>query len=304
MSDSFDELSARARRGELSRAEQQRLKLCLKSSLEARLWQGAARQFDAEDAVLPGDHAAVERVMWRALSAFPAWRARPRRRIGLLVAVAALCLVSAAAASLEGVRYWRAQTKYLSMSPPAVAMPSPRTKAGTARGVTPAVTESQLAAPVMAPSALPLPSSAPPVAATALAAVGRPKAESAGSAAALFAAAALARREGNASKAIALFDSLQERFPGSREARLSDMTLGTLHLRRGAASAALEHFRRYLRASPQGELASEALWGESQALSALGKQREAERRLQLLVERFPGSAYATAARAKLKSAKP
>ncbi len=81
MSDSFDELSARSRRGELSRAEQQRLDVFLKASVEARLWHHAGRELDAEDAVLPGDHAAVERVMQRALSALPASPALgPRRR--------------------------------------------------------------------------------------------------------------------------------------------------------------------------------------------------------------------------------
>jgi TolA-binding protein len=123
-------------------------------------------------------------------------------------------------------------------------------------------------------------------------------------AAALFSEAALARREGNAEKAIALLDSLQQRFPGSREARSSDMTLGSLHLQRGAAAAALEHFARYLRAAPRGGLASEALWGEAQALTALGRRAEAEARLRQLVERFPGSAYAAAARVKLELATP
>jgi TolA-binding protein len=125
-----------------------------------------------------------------------------------------------------------------------------------------------------------------------------------GDAAALFSAAALARREGNAGKAVALLDSLQQRFPASREARSSDMTLGSLHLQRGAPAAALEHFGRYLRTAPRGELASEALWGQAQALTALGRRSEAEARLRQLVERFPGSPYAAASRVKLGLAAP
>jgi TolA-binding protein len=82
------------------------------------------------------------------------------------------------------------------------------------------------------------------------------------------------------------------------------MTLGSLHLQRGAAAAALPHFGRYLRAAPSGALASEALWGEAQALSALGRRADAESRLRQLVERFPGSAYAAAARVKLELAAP
>jgi TolA-binding protein len=301
MSIGFDELSARARRGELSRADQQRLEVFLKSSLEARLWHGAARELDEQDRVLPGDHDAVERVMQRTLSAFPARRTRSRRPLGTLLAVAALCIVSVAAASIEGVRYFRAPTKSLAVKAPApvIVKASPVTvKVPPLR----AVVAPSASAPLAAPSALSMERSAPP-AVSAPSAL-KAKLQSKSDAAVLFGAAALARREGNASKAIALFDSLQERFPGSREARLSDMTLGALHLQRGAATDALEHFRRYLRASPGGELASEALWGESQALAALGQRGESQRRLQLLVERFPNSAYATAARAKLKLAAP
>jgi TolA-binding protein len=299
MSDTFDELSARSRRGELSRAEQQRLEVFLKASVEARLWHHAGRELDAEDAVLPGDHAAVERVMQRALSGFPAPRSRLRSRWGVLLAVGALFVVSVAAASVAGVRYWRQHAQLLEV--------------GTnSRKPAPAALKKPLAfAPVAAasPSTAPIEPREPPrvvasndvpATPTTTARV-RPKPESASAAAGLFGAAALARREGNPGKAIALLDSLQERFPGSREAHLADMTLGPLHLQRGAAPAALEHFRRYLRASPQGELSSEAVWGEFQALSALGQRAEAERRLELLVERYPGSAYAAAARAKLKA---
>ena len=291
MSDTFEELSARARRGELSRAEQQRLELFLKASLEARLWHEAGRQLDAEDAVLPGDHDAVERVMERALSAFPSQRSRRRPRIALLMAVVALFGASAAAASAQGVRYWREHVKASVHVPVSQSRQQPQQQRVSAKPQpAPAVT----AAPIVAPSAM------PPVSAPASSRA-KPKAEAGSDAAALFSAASLSRREGNAGKAIALLDSLQERYPGSREARLSDMTLGALHLQRGAAAAALEHFRQYLRSSPQGELASEAVWGEYQALAALGQRAEAMRRLRLLLERYPGSAYAAAARAKLKA---
>ena len=48
-------------------------------------------------------------------------------------------------------------------------------------------------------------------------------------------------------------------------------------------------------------LAPEALWGEAQSLYALGRAAEARRSLSMLLQRYPDSAYAGAARAKLES---
>lgn len=298
MSESFDELSARARRGELSRPEQQRLETFLKASFEARVWHEAGRQIDAEDVVRAGDHAAVERVMKRTLTALsPAPRRGARKRLALPLVAAAVLGASLAAASVQGVRWWRAQAREVAVTAP--------------RGVVQPLNEARRAAPSAVPSVVAQPSAvaaAPlvPSAVVPATAVTRssPKPDANGDAAKLFGAAALARREGNAAKAIALLDGLQQRFPGSREARASDMTLGSLHLQRGAPAAALEHFERYLRGAPRGELASEALWGQAQALAGLGRKAEAVARLRQLVERFPGSPYAAAARVKLELAAP
>jgi TolA-binding protein len=302
VSETFDELSARARRGELSRPEQQRLDTFLKASFEARVWHESGRQFDAEDRVQPGDHAAVERVMQRMLAAkamTPAPRNVVRRRFAVLLVAAAAFGASASAASLQGVRWWRVhQAHELEVATPVTQKVAPRA----------VVTAPVVAAPGRQPSAeaaAPLvPSAVVPAPAVPRSSPTPSTRDGGNDAAALFSAAALARREGNAAKAIALLDGLQQRFPGSREARSSDMTLGSLHLQRGASAAALEHFGRYLRAAPRGELASEALWGEAQALTALGRRGEAEARLRQLVERFPGSPYAAAARVKLELAAP
>jgi hypothetical protein len=93
------------------------------------------------------------------------------------------------------------------------------------------------------------------------------------------------------------------RWDALKEARLSDLTLGSLHLKLGAAPAAFRHFERYTRSSPDGALAPEALWGQFQALSALGREEEARARLELLLRRFPGSAYASVARGRLEGSK-
>jgi TolA-binding protein len=124
-----------------------------------------------------------------------------------------------------------------------------------------------------------------------------------GSPSELFASAASARRKGKAQEAIVLYDTLQSRYPGSAEANAADMALGMLRLQRGSARSALDHFRRYLAKNPRAELAPEALWGQAQALSSLGRTEEARRSFAALLDRYPDSTYASAARAKLDSAK-
>jgi outer membrane protein assembly factor BamD (BamD/ComL family) len=126
--------------------------------------------------------------------------------------------------------------------------------------------------------------------------VGRSSSEGA---AALFAAAARARREGEVDKAIALYDVLQLRHPAAPESRAADIALGMLHGSRDRPGAALRHFRRYLARSPRGDLATEALWGEAQALASLGRDAEARRSLARLLGEHPESAYAPAARFRL-----
>jgi TolA-binding protein len=110
----------------------------------------------------------------------------------------------------------------------------------------------------------------------------------------------LARREGDREKAIVLYDALQNLHPSAPEARAAEIALGMLQLQKGAAGAALKHFRRYLRDSPNGDLAPEASWGEAEALGALGLRDEARRSLTNLLRKYPESAYAKAARAKLE----
>jgi TolA-binding protein len=119
----------------------------------------------------------------------------------------------------------------------------------------------------------------------------------------LFANAARARREGNLDEALRLYTSLQHRYPGAPESRAADISLAMIQLGRGADAASLEHFQRYLRHSPNGELVPEALWGEAEALRKLGRSEQARRVLSDLLQRFPDSTYAAAARARLEASK-
>ena len=121
------------------------------------------------------------------------------------------------------------------------------------------------------------------------------------SAAALFARANRARRESDTPRAVALYERLQRRFPSSPEALASEIPMGLLKLSLGQASGALPHFAAYLERAPKGELGPEALWGQAQALFALGRSESARRALRLLLSKHPESAYAGAARAKLQA---
>jgi TolA-binding protein len=295
MSQSIEDLSARARRGELDESERRKLKAMLAASVEGRLLHRAGLDFDQENAVLPGDEAIAAQIADRVLARSRSARAATRRRKWIPLAIAA-CFITAAAAG-AAARYRiaivarrtvatladrapppdqdrRARTSTPTVAPPSIAVPLPEPEPPAETKPSPALAPRSTVPPVTAPSA-----------------------------AALFADAARARREGDVDEAIRLFGSLQHRYPASAESRAADIALGMMQLGRGAAGAALDHFRRYQRHSAEGELVPEALWGESEALRKLGRVEESRASLGALLSRFPDSAYAPAARARLDAAK-
>ena len=143
-----------------------------------------------------------------------------------------------------------------------------------------------------------LPESSTPSAPRSSANVASPKPEPGATAGELFRAANQARMQADSARAIALYRRLETEFPNSAEAVSARLSLGMLYLHSGQASTALEQFRAY-RALSRGPTLGDALWGESQALRQLG-QRTAERRvLEELLERFPDSVYAAAAKKRL-----
>jgi TolA-binding protein len=117
-------------------------------------------------------------------------------------------------------------------------------------------------------------------------------------AAELFAAANRARIAGDAPLAVRLSRELEDRYPESREAVTTHLSLGLLQLQQGAPADALQEFRRY-RAVGSTATMPEALWGESQALRRLGRSAEERAVLEELLDRYPGSAYEAAARRRL-----
>lgn len=109
---------------------------------------------------------------------------------------------------------------------------------------------------------------------------------------ALFGMGNEARRKGDATRAEALYRELQQRFPDSREARLSFVSLGRILLDRGKPDLALAQFDHYLEAGHEDALAAEAWYGRSRGLSALGRAAEARESWSQLRTRYPDSAYA------------
>ncbi len=129
----------------------------------------------------------------------------------------------------------------------------------------------------------------------------RPAAPAEQTAAELLRAANRVRRAGKLDRADAQFRELARRYPGSREEVLARVTHGRLLLERmHDPAAALERFDAYLADRPRGVLAEEALAGRARALEALGRHPKAREAWRRLLERFPDSAHAATARARLE----
>ncbi len=284
MTGTLEDLSAGARRDELTRPEQQRLQLLLDSSAEARLFHGLGGRFDAEDPAPALADAASEAIVEALLLQLEKSGNQKRRSIlrsPWLIAAAALLVASLAGAVIGVQRLRRAP----------VPAPSAAVRSGDAisRAEPSAVLRS---VPSQEPTTSVL-SAEPPMP--------RPAPSSA---AELLSAAGRARRSGQPARALELLQTLRARYPNSSEASAGEITQGKLELERGSVAAALDHFDGYLRRSPGGALAPEALWGRAQALGQLGRSSEANQSLSELLQRFPNSPYTSAARAKLGGGAP
>jgi tetratricopeptide (TPR) repeat protein len=117
------------------------------------------------------------------------------------------------------------------------------------------------------------------------------------SAAALFAQALALRGEGKVDAAIAAHLRLQRLYPAARETRLSFALAGRLLLEKGSSEQALAQFNQYL-ARP-GDVAEEALVGRATALGRLGRSAAEAAAWREVLERHPGSVYASHARKRL-----
>ena len=104
-----------------------------------------------------------------------------------------------------------------------------------------------------------------------------------------------ARRARRLDDAIRGYEDLQARFPASREALVSRLSLGNLALSRGAFATALAAFDAYF-ASGATDLDEEALIGKARALAGLGRADEEREAWRALETRHPSSEYRWRAR--------
>jgi TolA-binding protein len=289
MKDALEDLSPLARRGQLSGPEEQRLEVALESSADARLFHELGRRFDAEDPSAPMADKASEAVVESVLKDLRKDGSQKRRKLprtAWLIAAAALLAASLAGAVIGVQRLRGVAAPTPSASEPR-ALPGARPAIDRSPApVAPLIASSEQPAPPASSAELPAPRALPSSPAELLSAAGR------------------ARRSGQSARAVELLQNLRSRYPNSPEAGASEITLAELQLERGAAAAALGHYDAYLRRSPGGALGPEALWGRAQALTRLGRSAEAQKSLSDLLQRYPNSPYASAARAKLGAAAP
>jgi hypothetical protein len=96
---------------------------------------------------------------------------------------------------------------------------------------------------------------------------------------------------GERAAAIAAYERLIARFPESREAKASQVSLGRLELDRGRAQQALARFDAYL-AESAGALVEEARYGRIRALRQLGRVEQERRSIDAFLADHPDSLYA------------
>jgi TolA-binding protein len=118
-------------------------------------------------------------------------------------------------------------------------------------------------------------------------------------AAELFRGANAARRGGDLGRARRLYSELIQRYPGSDEAGLAQVSLGKLLLAEGRSKEAEREFSQYL-AGGQGQLVEEALVSQAQSLGRLKRAPEERAAWQRLLAAHPNSVYAAEAKERLR----
>jgi hypothetical protein len=229
----------------------------------------------------------------------PGLRRRPRRGAVILLCAAAILAASAAGATGLTGRLWL-QIRGPSLDATHVVPPAvpPSAPVATSHGLAPA--PSILAAPDPIPEIeAPVIVSPAPIRTVAFASASASASASApASASSLFDAANAARRSGDTTTALALYDALDRQFPTSREARSAKATAGRLLLDKGDAAGAVARFDIYL-ASGAGELREEAMAGRATALERLGRDDDEARAWALLLATYPQTPYASHAKARV-----
>lgn len=286
-----DELLVHTRSGALSQHDRVRLESHLAGCAACRSLLQVGQDFDE----ILGAQAGDDQIGARIAASFMKRRASKARPV--LVATALLGSVAVAAATPQ-VRE-AVQTALFTSSASALpvrARAAPPTPAPAIRARAPRNADASARAPVAAPAAGSPSPAVTPTSSALLNVAPEPRE----SAAELFARANARRSSGEAREARRIYRELQQRFPGSKEALVSHVSLGRLEAN-GSPSAALRHFEAYLVQAPRGALAEEALFGRATAYEALGRAAEARATWRQLLQRFPASIYAKRARARVST---
>jgi TolA-binding protein len=293
-----DHLLHEARLRPLSADEQRHLSAHLADCLTCRFVRDAGHAFDAEAAV--GGAVPLDALVDRTMTALRAQNrrappSRPRRlAAGMLTGIAMLGGV--AVAGYWGARHPMPTAAPIPLSPGAAPVPHGHRGEPAPAGAPAAAP----AAPAPLASAVrngPPRTPRPPGAARGLVLASR--SESLDSAAALFAAANRARRQGQTAEAEAACRRLWTRFHGSQEALTSHAIFGTWMLDRGQPRAAVTLFSQYLAEAPDGDLEEDVLVGLAEALERAGDPAGAGATWQRLLVEHPKSVHLDRARAAL-----
>ncbi len=302
-----DDLVTRARRHELSDLERRALDAHLETCGPCRAASAMATLFDAIPESQPGDDQLVARVTAKAT--------RARRRAGghglRAAAIVALTVLTSGAA----VGAWLA---HRATEAPTTSPPPPEAHASRGAARSPSLSKLATAPASPADDETPSPGAERPKPAVDTERKRQPVARGDATApnlnpatvsaeptpGALFARANAVRRAGEVREAIALYQTLRQRFPASEEARLAAISQGDLLLGAGEPARAIEAYAAYLRAAPHGSLTEEALFGRARGLGLLGRDREEREAWEDLARRFPSSAYHPAAERRLRELAP
>jgi TolA-binding protein len=293
-----EDLSAVARRGELSPAEARRFEVYLSASPITAWLHRLGYDYDALGAAEPGDQALLERAVERAHERrMPVRARRTSLHPGAFIVAVLACSASAALAT-AGVLHWTRTSGAHVGSGVQSTEPAGHSESDTS---TPSASRSD--APPAIASAVPEtrhPSAgAVQQSPEAAASERRPANAARQTASQMFSLANELRKAGRTSEAVVAYRRLQSEYPGATEASVSHVLLGRILMRHEGPASAHQEFARYLAGHPRGNLAEEALSGSAAALRALGRGADERRALETLLSRFPSSIYAGAARERL-----
>ncbi len=312
-----EELLDRVRRGRASVAERDQVRAHLRSC-EACSFEHAVLAESARDAApSAGDGERARRIAQAAVASLEAVgtsaardaraggeggsrRKAPRRLAALLAVAVVSSVATAAAAAVMTQPAWLMRILPAAMGgEPAAAREEPAARTVRKKPVRTVEARKPEVAAKLPPEPIAVEAVMVPEREPAAEPATSTRATAARSAAELFAAANVARREGEVGKAARLYRDLVRRHAQAPEGLVARVTFGRLLLDRlGDARGALREFDAYLSDDEQGTLREEALIGRALALGKLGRARAERKAWTALLTAFPNTGYAERARAR------